>query len=212
MKRDQIESLKQNAKLDVRLPDQLKDEFLTRCREQGVSSGAVIRSMIIDYVTAQPRRLSVMAAGLKETVMKRPTWMTKLGGACAAAALGTLSLLLAPTASAEMQIAYRAAVDDGGGLIVSHGVALLRSGSGAGEPVADNLGETVRYALQARACEAPACPPGGAHVVLTLWDDSAGETVTDRGIVVQEHGETVFETTLNDGRLFTVILAPQTRT
>ncbi|MBL4544522.1 MAG: hypothetical protein JKP95_00985 [Oceanicaulis sp.] len=64
MKRDRIENLKHNAKLDVRLPDQLKDEFLARCREEGVSSGAVIRSLMIDYVTARPRRWSVMAAGV----------------------------------------------------------------------------------------------------------------------------------------------------
>lgn len=52
MKRSSIEGLKHNAKLDVRLPDQLKDEFLARCRKEGVSSGAVIRSMMLDYVTA----------------------------------------------------------------------------------------------------------------------------------------------------------------
>jgi hypothetical protein len=85
MKRDRIENLKHNAKLDVRLPDQLKDAFLARCREEGVSSGAVIRSLILDYVTAQPRLLPVMAARLKETIMKRAKWIAGgVGGSATA--------------------------------------------------------------------------------------------------------------------------------
>lgn len=101
MKRDRIESLKANAKLDVRLPDQLKDEFLSRCREEGVSSGAVIRSLILDYVTARPRRLPDMAALLKETLMKRVRWIAGGVGAMAAAGMATMSVVFAPMASAE---------------------------------------------------------------------------------------------------------------
>jgi hypothetical protein len=101
MKRDRIETLKHNAKLDVRLPDQLKDEFLARCREEGVSSGAVIRSLILDYVTAQPRRVPVMAARLKETVMKRAKWIAGGVGGSALAGLAAMSFVFAPTASAE---------------------------------------------------------------------------------------------------------------
>jgi hypothetical protein len=101
MKRSSIEGLKHNTRLDVRLPDQLKDEFLARCREEGVSSGAVIRSMILDYVTAQPRRWPAMAAGLKETVVKRSKWIAGGIGGGAAAGLAAMSLLFAPTASAE---------------------------------------------------------------------------------------------------------------
>ncbi|WP_421859787.1 hypothetical protein [Oceanicaulis sp.] len=101
MKRDRIETLKHNAKLDIRLPDQLKDEFLARCREEGVSSGAVIRSLIIDYVTAQPRRVPAMAAWLKETVMKRAKWIAGGLGGSVLASLATMSFVFAPTASAE---------------------------------------------------------------------------------------------------------------
>jgi hypothetical protein len=101
MKRSSIKGLKHNARLDVRMPDQLKDEFLARCREEGVSSGAVIRSMILDYVTAQPRRWPVMAAGLKECVVKRSKWIAGGIGGGAAAGLAAMSLLFAPTASAD---------------------------------------------------------------------------------------------------------------
>ena len=70
MNRDQIESLKANAKLDVRLPDQLKDAFLARCRAEGVSSGAVIRSLILDYLKPRPRLWPAMAARVKETIVQ----------------------------------------------------------------------------------------------------------------------------------------------
>ena len=101
MKRDEIERLKHNAKLDVRLPDQLKDEFLARCREEGVSSGAVIRSMVLDYVIAQPRRWPAMAAGLREMIVKRSRWIAGGIGGSVIAALAVTSVLIAPTASAD---------------------------------------------------------------------------------------------------------------
>jgi len=101
MKRDRIKTLKHNAKLDVRLPDQLKDEFLARCREEGVSSGAVIRSLILDYVTAQPRRVPAMAARLKETIMKRAKWIAGGLGGSGLAGLAAMSVMFAPTANAD---------------------------------------------------------------------------------------------------------------
>jgi len=116
MKRDRIETLKHNAKLDVRLPDQLKDEFLARCREEGVSSGAVIRSLILDYVTAQPRRLPAMAARLKETVMKRAKWIAGGVGGSALAGLAAMSFVFAPTASAEdVKVDFELRLGDGEG-------------------------------------------------------------------------------------------------
>ncbi|GGB67946.1 ribbon-helix-helix protein, CopG family [Glycocaulis alkaliphilus] len=101
MKRDRIKKLKANAKLDVRLPDQLKEEFLARCREEGVSSGAVIRSLILEYLRTRPRQLSALAEGLKETIMKGHRWVFGGIGAAAAAAMGTAVLLFAPMANAE---------------------------------------------------------------------------------------------------------------
>ncbi len=106
MKRDQIERLKHNAKLDVRLPDQLKDEFLARCREEGVSSGAVIRSLIIDFVLTRPRPFMARLGKLKETIMKRSKWIAGgVGGAVAA--LSAASVVMAPSASADtVQVDY----------------------------------------------------------------------------------------------------------
>lgn len=116
MKRDRIETFKHNAKLDIRLPDQLKDEFLKRCREEGVSSGAVIRSLILDYVTAQPRRLPAMAARLKETVMKRARWIAGGLGGSALAGLAAMSFVFAPTASAEdVKVDFELRLGDGEG-------------------------------------------------------------------------------------------------
>lgn len=100
MKRDRIETLKANAKLDVRLPDQLKDAFLARCRDEGVSSGAVIRSLIVDYLTASSRRRPAMAASVKETVMKRAKWIAGAIGGAGLAGMGTVALVLAPAANA----------------------------------------------------------------------------------------------------------------
>lgn len=96
MKRDRIETLKHNAKLDVRLPDQLKDEFLARCREEGVSSGAVIRSLMIDSGMAQPRRLPVMTAGLQETAVKRSKWIAGGIGGGVFAAMTAMSVVFTP--------------------------------------------------------------------------------------------------------------------
>lgn len=101
MKRDRTKKLKANAKLDVRLPDQLKEEFLARCREEGVSSGAVIRSLILGYLKTRPRRLQAMAADLKETVMKFRKWIVGGIGAVGAAGAGAAALLFAPVANAE---------------------------------------------------------------------------------------------------------------
>lgn len=100
MKRDQIDGLKHNARLDVRLPDQFKDEFLARCREEGVSSGAVIRSLMLDHLT-RTRRMSAMAEGLKESAMKRAKWIAGFAAGGAAASLAAASLVFAPTANAD---------------------------------------------------------------------------------------------------------------
>jgi len=100
MDRDQIEQLKHNTKLDVRLPDRLKDEFLDRCRAEGVSSGAVIRSLMSDYLTRRRRR-STMASGLKESVMKRGKWVAGLATGGVAAGLAATSLVFVPAANAD---------------------------------------------------------------------------------------------------------------
>ena len=100
-KRASIEGLKHNARLDLRLPDPLNDGSLACCRKEGVSSGEIVRSMILEYGTAQPRRLPIMAAGLKEAFVKRSKWIAGGIGGAAATGLAAMSLLFAPTASAD---------------------------------------------------------------------------------------------------------------
>lgn len=98
MRRDQIERLKHNTRLDVRMPDQLKDEFLARCRQEGVSSGAVIRSLILDYVTKRP---SPWLTRYKEMIVRRSRWIAGGASACITAGLAAFGIVFAPVASAD---------------------------------------------------------------------------------------------------------------
>ena len=185
MKRDRIENLKHNAKLDVRLPDQLKDEFLARCREEGVSSGAVIRSLILDYVTAQPRHLPVMAAGVWETIMKRAKWIA--GGVGAAlSGLAAMSFVFAPMANAEDY-----AVNFDVQLIEQEGYqtrrnrmeTTVRLDSGelhrmnfpnpGGEPSA---AFAIELRLDPCSGSSPECPEGGVDIQMTIIR-MPGETI-----------------------------------
>ena len=114
MKRDEIEALKHNAKLDVRLPDQLKDEFLARCWEEGVSSGAVIRSLLIDYVKTRPRPVLAWLDQLKEMIVRRSKWIMGGIGGGAATVFAATSLILAPAATAEtVSLDVEMDIDDG---------------------------------------------------------------------------------------------------
>ena len=71
MKRDRIETLKANAKLG-RAPARPAQGRVPRPLPGGsVSSGAVIRSLIIDYLMDRPRRWSTRLSRLKEAIMKR---------------------------------------------------------------------------------------------------------------------------------------------
>ncbi len=101
MKRDDLENLKHNTKLDVRMPDQLKDEFLARCREEGVSSGSVIRSMVLDYLFTPPHASQNLWRSIKERVMKRAKWIAGGVSGAAIAAVAASGALVAPVASAD---------------------------------------------------------------------------------------------------------------
>lgn len=147
MKRDRIETLKANAKLDVRLPDQLKDEFLARCREEGVSSGAVIRSLIIGYVLDRPRRWSTRLSWLKEAMMKRFRWTLGAAGAAAVAAMSAAALVFAPTASAEdVHVDFELTIETGGDGETFSGSHVTELGQVWLILPSDESG-TVRYAL-----------------------------------------------------------------
>ena len=158
MKRSSIESMKHNAKLDVRLPDQLKDEFLSRCREEGVSSGAVIRSMIIDYVLAQPRRMPAMAVGLKEMIVKRSKWILGGLGGSVVAGLSASSILMAPVASADdMRVDYQLRFSLDGEMVSFSGAHELGLNDGLIINPANADGEVpVQLVVLPRRCHADA--------------------------------------------------------
>lgn len=91
---------KNNAVLEIRLPDTVKTDFAARCRADGVSVSEAVRGLIDAHMTAAPR------AGAADAI--RRLFMTKiirrlgagLGAAAAAGALG-LAVLSPMTASAD---------------------------------------------------------------------------------------------------------------
>ncbi len=158
MKREWIESLKNNTRLDVRLPDQLKDEFLARCRAEGVSSGAVIRSLIIDYLKSPPTQVATWLRQIKETIVKRSKWIAGLTGGAAAAGLAAMSVLFAPMASAEeVRVDYQLRVSVDGELQSFSGMAEMGLGDGLIDAPVNADGEVVvRIVILPRACDAAA--------------------------------------------------------
>ncbi len=109
MTRDPYAGLKHNSKLDVRLSDQLKEEFVARCQEEGVSTGTMLRSLIIDYVCAG--RSPWMARAI-EAVVARIRWVAGAVGAAGAAIIAAVALLFPPLASAgdDLALAYHVVV------------------------------------------------------------------------------------------------------
>ena len=61
----------------------------------------------------------------------------------------SMALILAPSASAEMRLAYQVFVDDGVGQIVSMGELDFASDGSVG----DSLGDRLRFQLTAASCE-----------------------------------------------------------
>ena len=216
MKRSSIESLKHNARLDVRLPDQLKDEFLARCRKEGVSGGAVIRSMIIDYLTARPRRWPAMAAGLKETIVKRSKWIAGLSGGGAAAGLAATSVLVAPAAGAED---YALNFDVQLREVHAHETRSNRIEStvrlASGEPVRfefprPHRGEPAQFAVElvAGPCQASvrSCPANGLDIRMEIIRLEDNMVLSSPQVIVEAGQRARMEVGENPGRLIKVSL------
>lgn len=212
MKRDRIETLKHNAKLDIRLPDQLKDEFLKRCREEGVSSGAVIRSLILDYVTAQPRRLPVMAARLKETIMKRAKWIAGGLGGSVLAGLAAMSFVFAPAASAsQIKLSYFIEIDRTGDWYVASGVADI--GSGSHDIILSEGEQAVEFAIRARDCGVDPlehCSEGQVYIEIDFRSgDQLSEPYSQSVQLIVEYGAPAgLGLTVPDGRPLTAVFTP----
>ena len=200
MKRDEIEQLKHNARLDVRLPDQLRDEFLARCREEGVSSGAVIRSMIIDYVTAQPRRWSVMARPVKEAMMRRAKWIAGLGGGAVTAMAGAGLVLWSSATAEELSVDFDLQVSQDRGDVretnrVASTVVLEAGQRRRFEAPEGDTAPQWAFEITVNRCtgEAENCPEGAIDIAMVIERLEDGSVVSQPRLVVLEGRQAVFE-------------------
>lgn len=199
---------KKTVSIEVRVSSEEKHAFAEACRSANRSVSEVLRRSMSVFV---------LLHGVQQRITRSMTFLfqrpiraalTALGSACTL----TAGVLLVPSASADMPLAYQVNLDDGIGQIVSQGVT-GRGSEGSG-PVSDSLGESVRYALVVEPCgaaAAPSCPDGAAHVMLSVWELRDGEDwrAEDRGIVTSQSGEIRFEEVLSDGRVLTLIVGPQ---
>jgi hypothetical protein len=200
-------SPKKTVSIEVRVSEEDKHAFLEACRIANRSASAVLRRLMGVFVSLQrlrPRSPAMLTRFFLHPARAAVTALALTGAV-------TAGIGLTPGAAAEVQLAYQVAVADDEGRIVSHGVADLGRAGAAGAPSGDRLGPDVRFTLEARTCTGatPDCPAGASHVLLRVWDSSAGETVTASGVVVGEAGETRYDARLDDGRRLEVILAPR---
>lgn len=199
---------KKTVSIEVRVSEEEKRAFTEACRTANRSVSQVLRRLMEVFVSLQSIRQRTIST---MTFLRLRPIRTAITAISAAAAL-SMSFVLLPSASADMRMAYQVSLDDGVGRIVSEGIAEFGSEAGEGEPVADMLGETVRFRIAAQSCAAnagPSCPQGAANVVISVWEyqDSEGWRATDRGVVTAETGETRFEERLGDGRSIRVTFA-----
>ena len=216
MKRASIEGLKHNARLDLRLPDPLNDGSLACCRKEGVSSGEIVRSMILEYGTAQPRRLPIMAASLKEMIVKRSKWIAGLSGGGAAAGLAATSVLLAPAAGAED---YALNFDVQLREVQAHETRSNRIEStvrlASGEPVRFEFprphhGEPAQFAVElvGGPCDASvrSCPENGLDIRMEIIRLEDNKVLSTPHVIVEAGQPARIEVGQNPGTLIRVSL------
>ena len=198
---------KKTVSIEVRVSEEDRRDFIEACRTADRSASSAFRGLMRVFVLLQRSRHRMFATMTR--LLFRPVRMA-LASIGAAAAL-SMSLVLAPSASADMTLAYQVALDDGAGVIVSMGEV----DAAANGVVRDRLGEDVRFELSAQPCNAETpCADDRPRLVLSLWDYRDGElvTATDQGIDVLEAGETRYETRMANGRTLTILLAPKADT
>lgn len=201
---------KKTVSIEVRVSEEDKHAFWDACRAANQPASAVLRRLMGLFVAFRNLRQRMFA--MMTRVSRRPV-SAALAGLALAVSL-SLSLLLAPVAAADVRLTYQVVVEDGIGQIVSQGQAVFNVHAGDADIISDTLGEDVRYAFAAQACD-PAtetsCAEGGAMVHFSIWESRNGEDVVaiERGIAVVPSGETRFETVLSDGRVLSVLFLPQ---
>lgn len=199
---------KKTVSIEVRVSSEEKHAFAEACRSANRSVSEVLRRSMVIFV---------LLHGVQQRITRSMTYLLRRPVRATLTALGsaatlTAGVLLVPSASADMPLAYQVNLDDGIGQIVSQGVA--GGGSAASAPVSDTLGESVRYELVVDPCgtaAAPSCPDGDAHVMLSVWELRDGEDwrAESRGITIAHSSEARFEEVLSDGRVLTLIVASQ---
>lgn len=199
---------KKTVSIEVRVSDEEKRAFVDACQTSDRSVSAVLRQLMEGFVAFQSIRHRTFSMMKRFILSPARAAIASIGSVAAV----SLALILAPTASAEMRLAYQVFVDDGVGQIVSMGELDLASGRSVG----DTLGEGVRFELTAAPCqgaEASRCTGQDRELVLSLWDSRDGDvvTATNQGIAVLDSGETRFETGISQGRTLVVLVAPSSQ-
>lgn len=194
---------KKTVSLEVRVSEDDKSAFMAACRSANRSASAALRDLMGLFVVIQRTRTRMLE--MLKSLLIRP--VRAATAALATTLAASAGLLLAPTASADMQLAYQVIVDDGVGQIVSMGET-----STGNEPVSDTLGQDIRFELVAVSCgedTAMGCEAG--ELRLTVGESQNGETVREfvHGVGVAETGQTRFETGLMNGRTLVVYVVPK---
>lgn len=194
---------KKTVSLEVPVSEDDKSAFMAACRSANRSASAALRDLMGLFVVIQGTRTRMLE--MLKSLLIRP--VRAVIAALATTLAASAGLLLAPTASADMQLAYQVIVDDGVGRIVSMG----ETGTGDA-PISDTLGDDVRFELVAVSCgedTRASCDAG--ELRLTVGESQNGETVREfiQGVGVAETGETRFETELMDGRTLVVYVVPK---
>lgn len=202
---------KKTVSIEVRVSEEDKNAFWEACRAANRPASAVLRRLMGLFVACRILRLGMFS--MINRIFRRP--LSAAFAAIALAASLSISLMFAPMAAADVRLTYQIIVHDGIGQIVSQGQTVLDLDADDPSVIADTLGDGVRYAFEAQACDAEAgaaCPAGSAQVVLSLWESHEGRDIiaTDQGIALSPNGETRFETALSDGRVLSVLFLPQT--
>jgi len=195
---------KKTVSIEARVSEEDKRDFIEACRTGNLSASSALRGLMRMFVVFQRSRHRMFETMTR--LLFRPVRMA-LASLGTSAALSA-SLLLAPSASADMPLAYQVALDDGAGVIVSQGELDLAEN----QAVTDQLGEGVRFHLGGGICDAPdAAECADQFLVLQISELRDGEAFWENhmGIAVAETGLTTFETQLSDGRMMTVLIEPQ---
>ncbi|WP_421791348.1 hypothetical protein [Hyphobacterium sp.] len=201
---------KKTVSIEVRVSEEDKHAFWEACRSANRPASAVLRHLMEVFVAFRNLRQRVFA--MFDHIIRKPISATLGAFACAAAL--SMSLMLAPSAAADVRLIYQVVVDDGVGQIVSEGQAEFGQADGADAAISDTLGDGIRYSFAASPCIAgstTACAEGQTVIVFSLWEAKNGELTraTDSGIAVSPTDETRFQTALSDGRVLTVLFLPQ---